>query len=145
MFLSSENRNFLVQHIPIISFFIYNIKWVIKMNLLPERLRELRDRLHRTQQQVADDLNISRKLLSNYECGTREPSIDMLQTLATYYFVSIDYIVGASAIENPYKQYPGVISNLMNDSNYLSNESIKDLEKYVALLKLRDDAEQQKK
>lgn len=115
------------------------------MSLLPERLRELRDRLHRTQQQVADDLNISRKLLSNYECGTREPSIDMLQTLATYYFVSIDYVVGASTIENPYKQYPNFISNLMNDSNYLSSESIKDLEKYVALLKLRDNAEQQKK
>jgi len=33
----------------------------------------------------------------------------------------------------------------MNDSNYLSCKSIKDLEKYVALPKLRDDAEQHKK
>ena len=115
------------------------------MNLLPERLKELRDRLHRTQQQVADDLNISRKLLSNYECGTREPNIDMLHSLALYYFVSVDYLIGASSVENPCKQYPDFISNLMNDSNYLSSESIKDLEKYVALLKLRDDAEQQKK
>ena len=115
------------------------------MSLLPERLRELRGKLNYTQQKVADDLHISRKLLSNYECGTREPDIDMLQTLATYYFVSIDYIVGVSAVENPNKQYPDFISNLMNDSNYLSNDSIKDLEKYVALLKLRDEAEQQKK
>lgn len=135
----------MVQHIPFISFFIYNIKWVIKMNLLPERLKELRDRLHRTQQQVADDLNISRKLLSNYECGTREPSIDMLQTLATYYFVSVDYIVGASAIENPYQQIPEFMSKLLNDYNYLSNESVEDLEKYITLLKIRDNAEQQKK
>ena len=115
------------------------------MNLLQERLKELRDRLHRTQQQVADDLNISRKLLSNYECGTREPSIDMLQTLATYYFVSIDYIVGASAIENPYQQIPEFMSKLLNDYNYLSNESIQDLEKYITLLKIRDNAEPQKK
>ena len=135
----------MVQHIPFISFFIYNIKWVIKMNLLPKRLKELRDRLHRTQQQVADDLNISRKLLSNYECGTREPSIDMLQTLATYYFVSIDYIVGASTIENPYQQIPEFMSKLLNDYNYLSNESVEDLEKYITLLKIRDNAEQQKK
>ena len=28
------------------------------MGLLPERLRELRERLHCTQQQVSDDLNI---------------------------------------------------------------------------------------
>lgn len=115
------------------------------MGLLPERLRELRDRLHRTQQQVADDLNISRKLLSNYECGTREPDIDMLQTLATYYFVSVDYLIGASTIENPYQQYPKFMSKLLNDYNYLSNESIQDLEKYVTLLKIRDNAEQQKK
>lgn len=116
----------------------------MKMSLLPERLRELRDRLHLTQQQVAEDLNISRKLLSNYECGIREPSIDMLQTLATYYFVSVDYLIGASTVENPYKQYPDFISNLMNESNYLSDESIKDLEKYVALLKLRDERDENK-
>ncbi len=115
------------------------------MSLLPERLRELRGKLNYTQQRVADDLSISRKLLSNYECGTREPDIDMLQTLATYYFVSIDYIVGASTIENPYQQIPEFMSKLLNDYNYLSNDSIKDLEKYVALLKLRDEAEQQKK
>lgn len=135
----------MVQHIPIISFFIYNIKWVIKMNLLPKRLRELRGKLNYTQQRVADDLNISRKLLSNYECGTREPSIDMLQTLATYYFVSIDYIVGASTIENPYQQIPEFMSKLLNDYNYLSNESVEDLEKYVTLLKIRDNAEHKKK
>jgi len=115
------------------------------MGLLPERLRELRDRLHCTQHQVSDNLNISRKPLSNYECGTREPSLDMLQTLATYYFVSIDYIVGASTIENPYQQYPEFMSKLLNDYNYLSNESIQDLEKYITLLKIRDNAEQQKK
>lgn len=115
------------------------------MSLLPERLRELRGKLNYTQQRVADDLSISRKLLSNYECGTREPDIDMLQTLATYYFVSVDYLIGASSVENPNKQYPEFISNLMNDSNYLSSESIKDLEKYVSLLKLRDNAEEKKK
>ena len=69
----------------------------------------------------------------------------MLQTLATYYFVSIDYIVGASTIENPYQQYPELMSKLLNDYNYLSNESIQDLEKYITLLKIRDNAEQQKK
>lgn len=115
------------------------------MNLLPKRLRELRGKLNYTQQRVADDLNISRKLLSNYECGTREPSIDMLQTLATYYFVSIDYIVGASTIENPYQQIPEFMSKLLNDYNYLSNESVEDLEKYVTLLKIRDNAEHKKK
>lgn len=113
------------------------------MSLLPERLRELRGELKLTQQQVADDLQISRKLLSNYECGTREPNIDMLYSLALYYFVSVDYLIGASSVENPRTQYPAFVVNLMNDSKYLSQESISDLEKYVSLLKLRDEVEKQ--
>ena len=113
------------------------------MSLLPERLRELRKQLNLTQQQVADDLQISRKLLSNYECGKREPNIDMLHSLALYYFVSVDYIIGASGVENPRTQYPAFVVNLMNDSKYLSQESITDLEKYVELLKLRDEVEKQ--
>ena len=115
------------------------------MSLLPERLKELRRKMNRTQQQVADDLCISRKLLSNYECGIREPNIDMLYSLALYYFVTVDYLIGASSVELPNKQYPEFIANLMNDSIYLSNESLQDLKKYVELLKIRDESNKQKK
>ena len=114
------------------------------MSLLPERLRELRKSFGYTQQQVADDLQISRKPLSNYELGIREPNIDMLQTLAEYYLVSVDFIIGASSVENPRTYYPAFVVNLMNDSKYLSQESIADLEKYVELLKLRDDVNNKK-
>lgn len=113
------------------------------MSLLPERLRVLRGKMNRTQQQVADDLQISRKMLSNYECGIREPNIDMLYSLALYYFVTVDYLIGASSVELPDKQYPNFIANLMNDSNYLSNESLQDLAKYVELLKIRDEVKKQ--
>lgn len=113
------------------------------MSLLPERLKELRHKMNFTQQKVADDLQISRKLLSNYECGIREPNIDMLYSLALYYFVTVDYLIGASSVELPDKQYPNFIANLMNDSNYLSNESLQDLAKYVELLKIRDEVKKQ--
>lgn len=113
------------------------------MSLLPERLRELRKSFGYTQQQVADDLQISRKLLSNYELGKREPNIDMLQALAEYYLVSVDFIIGASSVENSRTYYPAFVIELMNDSKYLSQESISDLEKYVSLLKLRDEVEKQ--
>lgn len=113
------------------------------MSLLPERLKELRHKMNFTQQKVADDLQISRKLLSNYECGIREPNIDMLYSLALYYFVTVDYLIGASSVELPDKQYPNFIANLMNDSNYLSNESLQDLARYVELLKIRDEVKKQ--
>ncbi len=112
------------------------------MSLLPERLQELRQKTGRTQQQVADDLQISRKLLSNYECGTREPNVDMLHSLALYYFVSVDYLIGASSIENPSAQLPEFLSDLLNNYSNLSPESQQDLEKYFALLRLRDQMHQ---
>lgn len=115
------------------------------MSLLPERLRELRKSFNYTQQRVADDLRISRKLLSNYELGLREPNIDLLQALAEYYLVSVDYLIGASSVENPRTYYPAFVINLMNDTKHLSSESISDLEKYVELLQLRDKVKGQQK
>ncbi len=56
-----------------------------------ERLRELRKSQHKTQQTVADAINIKRSTLSNYEIGRRRPSLDELKALAQYYNVSLDF------------------------------------------------------
>ncbi|HFL1240611.1 helix-turn-helix domain-containing protein [Listeria monocytogenes] len=59
-----------------------------------ERLRSLRENKNLTQQKVADDLNIKRENLSNYERNKREPDYEMLKKLAEYYGVSRSYILG---------------------------------------------------
>lgn len=115
------------------------------MEFLQKRLREVRLQRNETQQQVADKLHISRKLLSNYECGTREPSADMLVAFSIYYNVTVDYLVGASTVQEPYRRYPEFIVNLLNDYNYMSSESIEDLQKYIELLKIRDTVKRQQK
>ncbi len=57
-------------------------------------LRQLRDEQNKTQTELANDLHISQKTYSNYENGTRQPSIDTLIDIANYYRISIDYLVG---------------------------------------------------
>ncbi|MEY6587911.1 helix-turn-helix domain-containing protein, partial [Listeria monocytogenes] len=57
-----------------------------------DRLRSLRENKNLTQQKVADDLNIKRENLSNYERNKREPDYEMLKKLAEYYGVSRSYI-----------------------------------------------------
>lgn len=60
------------------------------------RLKELRKALSKTQQQVADELNMPQNTLSQYENGKRNPSKLALNALADYYGVSIEYLVGRS-------------------------------------------------
>ena len=65
-------------------------------NTLPERLKTLRLEKNLTQQQLADMLNMNSVTYLRYEKGQREPSIDTLIEIASFYGVSIDYLVGVS-------------------------------------------------
>ena len=57
-------------------------------------LKRLREELQLTQEQLATRLNISRSRLASYEQGTREPDLEMLEILADFFNVDIDYLVG---------------------------------------------------
>lgn len=59
-----------------------------------ERLKELRKQKGKSQEEVANELNISRAAYSSYENGTREPSNEVLLKIADYYRVSTDYLLG---------------------------------------------------
>lgn len=64
-----------------------------------KRLIELRNTRHLTQKQIADSVGISVLAYQRYEYGTREPAFRVLISLADYFGVSIDYLVGRT--ENP--------------------------------------------
>ncbi len=56
-------------------------------------LKIIRKQKRLTQQKVALDLSISRESLSYYENGKRQPSLEFLVTLSSYFNVSIDYLI----------------------------------------------------
>ena len=56
-------------------------------------LKIIRKEKNLNQQKVAIDLNISREVLSHYENGKREPSLDMLIKMSDYFNVSIDFLI----------------------------------------------------
>jgi len=58
------------------------------------RLRELRCQTGKTMKQVADDLGIKYTTYITYEKGAYEPNLAVLQQMAAYYGVSIEYLVG---------------------------------------------------
>ena len=59
-----------------------------------KRIRELREDHDMTQRQVAAYLNMPQPQYFRYEQGYRDIPTDVLITLADYYGVSVDYILG---------------------------------------------------
>ena len=59
-----------------------------------QRIRDLREDHDLTQKQMADILNCSQQVYSNYELGQRDIPTDILIKLAGFYKVTTDYILG---------------------------------------------------
>lgn len=70
------------------------------------RIAELRKEKNMSQISLGMKLNVSQKMISAYENGKNEPSIDLLMRMADIFHVSIDYIVGYSENRYPEHQIP---------------------------------------
>lgn len=66
----------------------------VNLDIVACRLRELRKKSNKSQQAMADYLNISRPAYTCYESGKRLPMSENLFALADLYNVSVDYLLG---------------------------------------------------
>ena len=73
------------------------------MIILFKRIRDLREDRDITQSQMAKYLQIHQTTYSDYEIGNLNVPVDILIKLAKYYETSIDYIVGLTDNNKPYK------------------------------------------
>ncbi len=65
-----------------------------------KRLRDMREDHDLTQKQVAEILETTQQVYSEYEKGIREIPLRRIILLAKYYDCSIDYLVGLSDEQN---------------------------------------------
>ena len=65
--------------------------------MIYQRIRDLREDHDLKQREVADILNCSQRVYSNYELGQRDIPTDVLIKLSKFYNVSVDYILGLTA------------------------------------------------
>lgn len=61
---------------------------------LNERIKMLRTENHISQSQLAKALGVSQKAVSLWESGDRVPSATVIASLAKYFGVSADYLLG---------------------------------------------------
>lgn len=62
--------------------------------MLGEKLMKLRKKYGYSQQTLADELDVTRQTISNWECGQGAPTIDKAMQLAEIYHMSLDDLVG---------------------------------------------------
>ena len=61
---------------------------------LKDRLKELRKRKGLSQVALAERLGLSKSTIGAYETGDITPSVDALNTIADFFNVDIDYLLG---------------------------------------------------
>lgn len=67
-----------------------------------ERIRNLREDRDLTQSAIAELLHCTQVCYSNYETGKRDMPTGALETLADFYGVSVDYLLGRTDVKKPY-------------------------------------------
>ena len=66
----------------------------MKMSAFGETLARLRRERGMTQAEIASRLGISKSSVSMYECGNREPELDLLEAMADLFGVSVSAMLG---------------------------------------------------
>lgn len=67
-----------------------------------ERIRNLREDMDLTQQNMADKLFINRRTYSSYEIGVRSIPIEILSSIADIFETSTDYLIERTNVKEPY-------------------------------------------
>lgn len=70
------------------------------MVLFGDRLKSLRNNRGLSQMDFSKQIGISKSAVNMYERGEREPSFEILETIADYFNVDLDYLIGKSEIPN---------------------------------------------
>ena len=63
-----------------------------------EKLQELRKSRNLTQEELAEELYVSRTAISKWESGRGYPSIDSLKTISGFFSILIDELLSADAL-----------------------------------------------
>ena len=75
---------------------------VMVMKVKYDKLKILRVDNDKTQQELADFLNLTRSAYSNYENNIREIPIEVLSGIADFWNTSVDYLLDRTDEKKPY-------------------------------------------
>lgn len=105
--------------------------------MFSERLKTLRKEKGISQADVAEFLGISKAAYGFYESGRNMPSVDILMNIATYFDVSIDYILARSNFRSLRTNQYVEAAQMKNDLDKLADLPDDDKQMIEDLIELR--------
>lgn len=104
-----------------------------------EKLKLLRYEKGLTQDDIGYLLNVTKSCISCYESGSRQPSLDVLIQLATYFRVSIDFLIGIESYDSNTKvrltRKDVELIKALKNNPIIYKEIVKDLDGSVKKIK----------
>ena len=97
------------------------------------RIMQLRKEKNWTQEALSMKLNVSQKMISAYENGIHDPSIETLINMSHIFNVSVDYIIGNSNLRIRSDQ---LLTNSLTESEIRCLEVFKSLSHNKQLISL---------
>ena len=85
------------------------------MNIVGERLKEIRVQARYSQKQLAELCETTQATIGRYEMGVAEPPFQKLLWYADFFNVSLDYIFGRTDNPQGMQKYPAIKSALEKD------------------------------
>ena len=83
----------------------------------PEQLTKLRKRCNMTQTDLAHKMDVKQYVISSWETGRSEPSLEQLNKLSDIFNISTDYLLDKAFIRaNNDEEFNKVIENIKLDS-----------------------------
>ena len=107
--------------------------------LIPDRLRAIREKRGMTMAEAARRLNLSKIGYSRYEYGDRAPSFQTVSLIAQCFGTSVDYLVGNTDNMLPdhlvvYKEDTPILFEIVHDLSYKDEAFLKRVRAYYRQL-----------
>lgn len=110
------------------------------MNIIGQRIKEKRNSLNLTQEELAKQLNdkfglkINKGMISKWENGREEPSLSNVRHLSSFFNVSMTYLVGDSNSKDIEPKEPNTIAAHLPEGVELTEKEQEQLNDYVQFI-----------
>ena len=99
--------------------------------MLTEILKALRNEKGISQASLANMLGLSQQAVAKWETGNSEPDSEMLISLASFFGVSVDYLLGRTIERNPGIEMPPNVKILLRDAQKLTPDQLEAIHRLV--------------
>jgi transcriptional regulator with XRE-family HTH domain len=120
---------------------------------MKNRIRELRQQMNLTQQELAEKAKIGYRTISDYERGVSTPDAESLKNLANVFNVSVDYLLGNTDKPNAIKlkvadadgTITGIEYELLNKVKGFTTDDLEKVLDYVDYIKSKKEEKKDEK